>query len=141
MQTTSELQQQLLSQSDGSHSLTSQECSDFSAKFGLGLDEQPLAGWQSGRRCTLVDRERPLIGSKCGTLYLTHRYVLQRVLHMYAYSALNGLGTQIHRASHLSTQLIVNCHDELSSRRTIVHPSVQPDKDMFSIAVRCIWDT
>ena len=134
LQKTSELQQQL---SDGSHSLTSQECSDFSAKFGLGLDEQPLAGWQSGRKCTLVDRERPLIGSKGGTLYLTRRSVLQSVPHMYA---LNGLGTQMHCASHLSIQLIVNCHDQLSSRHAIVHPSVQPDKDMFNIAVRCIWD-
>ena len=57
--------------SDDYCAVTSEDCPDFCAKFGV--DEQPLAGWHSGRRCTLMDREKPLIGSKGGTLYLTHR--------------------------------------------------------------------
>ena len=55
--------------------ITADECPDFCTKFGLGVDEQPLVGWQSGKKCTLMDREKPLIGSKGGTLYLTHRYM------------------------------------------------------------------
>ena len=67
--------QQLLDAANSENycAVTSEDCPDFCAKFGLGLDEQPLAGWHSGRRCTLMDREKPLIGSKGGTLYLTHR--------------------------------------------------------------------
>eukprot|EP00731_Ephydatia_muelleri_P001791 Em0001g1791a len=52
--------------------VTADECPDFCTKFGLDVSEQPLVGWLSGKKCTLMDRERPLIGSKGGTLYLTH---------------------------------------------------------------------
>ena len=74
-------------------SLTSLAPNDnlFCERFQLPLDELPLESklktpvnkevesvislldWQSGKRCSLIDRDRPLVGSKSGRMYLTHR--------------------------------------------------------------------
>lgn len=34
----------------------------------------PCSDWQTGRRCSLLDNDKPLLGSKNGKLYLTQRF-------------------------------------------------------------------
>ena len=34
------------------------------------------ADWQGGKRCILIDKDRPLLGAKQGRLYLTQRCVI-----------------------------------------------------------------
>lgn len=53
----------------------SEDESSFCTRFQLSPDELPLPSWISGRRCTLLDKDRPLIGSKSGKLFVTHRWV------------------------------------------------------------------
>ena len=45
----------------------------FCSLFQLSPKEVPLAWWRSGRRCSLLDRSRPLSLTKSGKLFLTHR--------------------------------------------------------------------
>lgn len=47
----------------------------FCERFQISIEEIPLDGWQSGKRCSIIDRERPLSGSKSGRLFLTHRFL------------------------------------------------------------------
>ena len=72
---------------------------DFCTKFGLDVSEQPLVGWLSGKKCTLVDRERPLIGSKGGTLYLTRRYVALAVPFIRTFGNITFAYTLLSRAT------------------------------------------
>ena len=53
----------------------SEEDAGFCARFELPSSEAPFPDWQGGRRCTLIDRERPLIGSKGGRLFLTYSFL------------------------------------------------------------------
>ena len=54
----------------------SEEDAAFCTRFQLSFEELPLPGWQSGgKRCSVLDRDRPLIGTKGGRLFLTHRLV------------------------------------------------------------------
>jgi hypothetical protein len=48
-----------------------EEDASFCSRFELPTSEAPFPDWQGGRRCSLVDRERPLMGSKGGRLFLT----------------------------------------------------------------------
>ena len=80
-----------------SSSLTFSELA-FCDRFQVGQDELPLESkwiknvkydvyhancsnfcsqidWQNGKRCTLLDKEHPLKGSKNGRLYLTQKLV------------------------------------------------------------------
>ncbi|KAG0714949.1 GRAM domain-containing protein 4 [Chionoecetes opilio] len=53
---------------------SSPDLSSFLELFNLPPTETPLPGWQSGRRCTLVNRDRSLTSAfKNGRLYLTNR--------------------------------------------------------------------
>ena len=54
--------------------LTEEEIS-FCSRFQLSPEETPLSWWCAGRRCSLLDRSRPLSLTKSGKLYLTHRYM------------------------------------------------------------------
>lgn len=56
-------------------SVAAEDYTDFCGKFAIKRGEQPVDGWQVGRKCTLIDREKPLAGSKGGTLYLTQSYL------------------------------------------------------------------
>ena len=51
----------------------SEEEASFCSRFQLSPEEVPLAWWHSGRRCSLLDRSRPLSLTKSGKLFLTHR--------------------------------------------------------------------
>ena len=51
----------------------SEEEASFCSRFQLSPEEVPLAWWRSGRRCSLLDRSRPLSLTKSGKLFLTHR--------------------------------------------------------------------
>ena len=53
----------------------SEEDAGFCARFDLPTSEAPFPDWQGGRRCTLIDRERPLMGSKGGRLFLTYSFL------------------------------------------------------------------
>ena len=53
----------------------SEDESSFCQRFQLSPEELPLPSWVIGKRCTMIDRDKPLIGSKSGKLYLTHRLV------------------------------------------------------------------
>ena len=53
--------------------LTEEE-SSFCSRFQLSPDELPLPSWTLGRRCTLLDKDHPLIGTKSGKLFITHRW-------------------------------------------------------------------
>lgn len=58
------------------HTATSQlseEERSFCARFQLSPDELPLPTWQTGKRCSVMDRDRPLTLTRSGRLYLTHR--------------------------------------------------------------------
>ncbi|KAK4293738.1 hypothetical protein Pmani_033585, partial [Petrolisthes manimaculis] len=53
---------------------SSPDLTSFLELFNLPTSETPLPGWQSGRRCTLVNRDRSLTSAfKNGRLYLTNR--------------------------------------------------------------------
>ena len=54
--------------------LTEDEVS-FCTRFQLSHEEVPLPSWRAGRRCSLLDRNRPLSLTKSGKLFLTHRYM------------------------------------------------------------------
>ncbi|XP_074645766.1 GRAM domain-containing protein 4-like isoform X2 [Tubulanus polymorphus] len=44
--------------------------------FSLPITEIPLPGWSGGRRCTLINREKPLTSAfKNGKLYLTRSFI------------------------------------------------------------------
>ncbi|CAG5117478.1 unnamed protein product [Candidula unifasciata] len=48
----------------------------FCELFALPESECPLPGWQGGRRCTLINREKSLTAAfKNGRLYLTHSFL------------------------------------------------------------------
>ncbi|XP_012935583.1 GRAM domain-containing protein 4 isoform X2 [Aplysia californica] len=48
----------------------------FCELFSLPESECPLPGWHSGRRCTLINREKSLTAAfKNGRLYLTHSFL------------------------------------------------------------------
>jgi hypothetical protein len=57
--------------SSPSSSQLSEEDSAFCARFDLPRSEAPFPDWAGGHRCSLIDRERPLMGSKGGRLFLT----------------------------------------------------------------------
>ncbi len=48
----------------------------FCGRFQLPQDELPLPSWQTGKRCSVMDRDRPLTLTRSGRLYLTHRYAI-----------------------------------------------------------------
>lgn len=55
---------------------SSPDLSSFLELFNLPPTETPLPGWQSGRRCTLVNRDRSLTSAfKNGRLYLTNSFL------------------------------------------------------------------
>ena len=56
------------------HTLSEEE-SGFCSRFDLPTSEVPFPDWQGGRRCTLIDRDRPLMGSRGGRLYLTYSFL------------------------------------------------------------------
>ncbi|XP_071537611.1 uncharacterized protein [Panulirus ornatus] len=57
---------------------SSPDLTSFLELFSLPATESPLPGWQSGRRCTLVNRDRSLTSAfKNGRLYLTNRLAKQ----------------------------------------------------------------
>ncbi|KAK7084124.1 GRAM domain-containing protein 4, partial [Halocaridina rubra] len=57
---------------------SSPDLTSFLELFNLPATESPLPGWQSGRRCTLVNRDRSLTSAfKNGRLYLTNRLAKQ----------------------------------------------------------------
>ncbi|XP_069947697.1 uncharacterized protein [Cherax quadricarinatus] len=57
---------------------SSPDLTSFLELFSLPATETPLPGWQSGRRCTLVNRDRSLTSAfKNGRLYLTNRLAKQ----------------------------------------------------------------
>lgn len=62
--------------SDDGNLLTglTEEESSFCSRFQLSPDELPLPSWTLGRRCTLLDKDHPLTGTKSGKLFLTHRW-------------------------------------------------------------------
>ena len=51
----------------------SEEEASFCTRFQLSPEEVPLAWWRAGRRCSLLDRSKPLSLTKSGKLFLTHR--------------------------------------------------------------------
>ncbi|XP_078340846.1 GRAM domain-containing protein 4-like [Crassostrea virginica] len=52
------------------------EDKEFCQLFCLPLSEVPLSGWDGGRRCTLVNREKKVLGDfKNGKLYLTKSFL------------------------------------------------------------------
>ena len=53
----------------------SEEDASFCSRFDLPTSEAPFPDWQGGRRCSLMDRERPLMGSKGGRLFLTYSFL------------------------------------------------------------------
>ncbi|ROT66241.1 putative GRAM domain-containing protein 4-like [Penaeus vannamei] len=55
---------------------SSPDSTSFLELFNLPSAESPLPGWQTGRRCTLVNRDRSLTSAfKNGRLYLTNSYL------------------------------------------------------------------
>ncbi|XP_042869270.1 uncharacterized protein LOC122251405 isoform X2 [Penaeus japonicus] len=57
---------------------SSPDSTSFLELFNLPSAESPLPGWQTGRRCTLVNRDRSLTSAfKNGRLYLTNRLAKQ----------------------------------------------------------------
>ncbi|KAK8739626.1 hypothetical protein OTU49_003434 [Cherax quadricarinatus] len=55
---------------------SSPDLTSFLELFSLPATETPLPGWQSGRRCTLVNRDRSLTSAfKNGRLYLTNSFL------------------------------------------------------------------
>ena len=66
----------LSSDSDwGSCQQISEEDACFCSRFDLPTSEVPFPDWQGGRRCSLMDREKPLMGSKGGRLFLTYSFL------------------------------------------------------------------
>ncbi|XP_042210946.1 uncharacterized protein LOC121858532 isoform X3 [Homarus americanus] len=62
----------------GENGNSSPDLTSFLELFSLPATEAPLPGWQSGRRCTLVNRDRSLTSAfKNGRLYLTNRLAKQ----------------------------------------------------------------
>ena len=59
----------------GGDQQVSDEDTSFCSRFNLPLGEVPFTDWQGGRRCSLMDRERPLMGSKGGRLFLTYSFL------------------------------------------------------------------
>lgn len=57
------------SHNDHSHGLP------FHERMQLPVDERPLPEWEEGRRCTLMNKDRPLHNMKHGRLYLTQSYI------------------------------------------------------------------
>lgn len=53
----------------------SEEDASFCSRFDLPASEVPFPDWQGGRRCTLLDRDKPLMGSKGGRLFLTYSFL------------------------------------------------------------------
>ena len=53
----------------------SEEDASFCSRFDLPTSEAPFPDWQGGRRCSLMDRERPLMGFKGGRLFLTYSFL------------------------------------------------------------------
>ncbi len=51
----------------------SEENVAFCGRFQLSPDEVALPSWRSGKRCSVMDRDRPLTLTRSGKLYLTHR--------------------------------------------------------------------
>lgn len=47
----------------------------FCTRFQLSPSELPLPSWQSGRRCSVMDRDKPLSLTRSGKLYLTHSFL------------------------------------------------------------------
>ncbi|XP_066938517.1 uncharacterized protein [Macrobrachium rosenbergii] len=57
---------------------SSPDLTSFLELFNLPATESPLPGWQGGRRCTLVNRDRSITSAfKNGRLYLTNRLAKQ----------------------------------------------------------------
>ena len=59
----------------GGVSPLSDEDAGFCSRFDLPTSEVPFPDWKGGRRCTLIDRDRPLMGSRGGRLYLTYSFL------------------------------------------------------------------
>ncbi|XP_065909378.1 GRAM domain-containing protein 4-like [Dysidea avara] len=53
----------------------SEEDVAFCERFGLPAEERPMSDWQGGKRCVLIDKDRPLLGAKHGRIYLTQKYI------------------------------------------------------------------
>ena len=51
------------------------EDAGFCSRFHLPASEVPFPDWQGGRRCSLIDQDRPLMGSKGGRLFLTCSFI------------------------------------------------------------------
>uniref|UniRef100_A0A1X7VS75 Uncharacterized protein n=1 Tax=Amphimedon queenslandica TaxID=400682 RepID=A0A1X7VS75_AMPQE len=61
-----------LSSLTSSSSTISIRDTSFCERFQLSFEETPLESWRSGKRCTLLEKDRPLTGSKQGRIFLTH---------------------------------------------------------------------
>jgi len=63
------------SNSNPSESFPGPSTSHFSEKFKLPTTEFALPGWEDGKRCALMDKEKPLSNVKHGKLFLTQSYL------------------------------------------------------------------
>ncbi|XP_019855670.1 PREDICTED: GRAM domain-containing protein 4-like isoform X2 [Amphimedon queenslandica] len=64
-----------LSSLTSSSSTISIRDTSFCERFQLSFEETPLESWRSGKRCTLLEKDRPLTGSKQGRIFLTHSFL------------------------------------------------------------------
>uniref|UniRef100_A0A1X7VTC5 GRAM domain-containing protein n=1 Tax=Amphimedon queenslandica TaxID=400682 RepID=A0A1X7VTC5_AMPQE len=64
-----------LSSLTSSSSILSIKDTSFCERFQLSFEETPLESWRSGKRCTLLDKDHPLTGSKQGRIFLTHSFL------------------------------------------------------------------
>ncbi|XP_019860300.1 PREDICTED: GRAM domain-containing protein 4-like [Amphimedon queenslandica] len=64
-----------LSSLTSSSSTISIRDTSFCERFQLSFEETPLESWRSGKRCTLLDKDHPLTGSKQGRIFLTHSFL------------------------------------------------------------------
>ncbi|XP_064400185.1 GRAM domain-containing protein 4-like isoform X2 [Halichondria panicea] len=54
----------------------------FSQRFALPSGEHPLPSWDSGKRCSIMDRDKPLSLTRSGRLYMTQNYLcFERMSH------------------------------------------------------------
>ena len=61
--------------SDGSSLNSSGQAVDhsFSHRFTIPTGEQPLPVWETGKRCSIMDRDKPLSLTRSGRLYMTQK--------------------------------------------------------------------